>query len=260
MYTLYLDGSGTHGNSPVFILAGIAIHEQDAYYLQQRLTSRLGERLPSGADPRNYEIHATELKSPRKPTSEWWGVPVSKRFEILRASYRALRSYNCVDAAYPCAYFGAVVEKSYPDWEERAWEEVLHKFDEMLTRRGHAQAHHERGIAIHDRSVTERTVQDWAEHWRILSGRIGVLTHLVDVPFFADSKATRLLQAADLICWALWRYYGLQNPDERWIKPLWPMFDADQNVMHGLIQRNSEFRQGELSVPALLESRLAGIR
>jgi hypothetical protein len=31
VYSLYLDASGTHGASPVYILAGVAVHEQDAY-------------------------------------------------------------------------------------------------------------------------------------------------------------------------------------------------------------------------------------
>ncbi len=78
-----------------------------------------------------------------------------------------MESYSCVDENRPCVYFGAVVERSYPDYEERAWEEVLHRFDEMLTRRARAAGEHQRGIVIHDRSVTERTVQDWTDRWLV---------------------------------------------------------------------------------------------
>ena len=105
----------------------------------------------------------------------------------------------------------------------------------MLTRRFHETNVRERGIVIHDRNSGERTVQGWADHWRILSGRIGVLHNLVDVPMFSDSRSSRLLQAADLVCWALWRYYGLERPDEQWIRPLWPGFDGHEGVMHGLV-------------------------
>jgi hypothetical protein len=74
-------------------------------------------------------------KSPRKASSIWHGVPSHTRNSILSAAFRALGTYECIDSErYPCAYFGAVVERSYPDYEERAWEEVLHRFDEMLTR------------------------------------------------------------------------------------------------------------------------------
>jgi hypothetical protein len=249
VYTLYLDGSGSHGTSPVFILAGIALHEQDAYHLQQRFAAPLN-RLSGGVDPRDYELHATEIKSPRKPTSIWHGVPASKRNAILRSAFGALGTYACIDAEkYSCAYFGAVVERSYSDYEERAWEEVLHRFDEMLTRRAHESGEHQRGIVIHDRSITERRVQDWADRWRLLSGRIGVLTHMTDVPFFADSKASRLLQAADFIAWALWRYYGLSSPDPQWIDPLWANFDHQDGTMHGLVHVSRSYRSGGCSCP-----------
>jgi uncharacterized protein DUF3800 len=256
LYSLYLDGSGTHGSSPVFILAGVAVHEQDAYHLQQRFASVL-DRLPAGSDPRDYELHASEIKSPtRVRNSAWQGVPDRARFAILRAGYRGLATYDCIDSNYPCAYFGAVVERSYGDYEERAWEEVLHKFDEMLTRQGRESAEHQRGIVIHDRSVTERRVQNWADRWRLMAGRIGVLTHMTDVPFFADSKASRLLQAADFIAFALWRYYGLPVPDDRWISPLWSHFDSAEGKMHGLIHVTRGFRQSRCECPPC-QSRLA---
>jgi hypothetical protein len=47
-YLLYLDESGTHGGSPVFILGGIAVHERDAWHLQNRLDGVLTRNLPPG--------------------------------------------------------------------------------------------------------------------------------------------------------------------------------------------------------------------
>lgn len=249
MYSLYLDGSGTHGGSPVFILAGVALHEQDAYHLQQRFEAPLSD-LPQGSDPRDFELHAAEMKSPtRFRDSPWQHVAWPTRRRILQRGYRALRSYECIDSTFPCTFFGAVVERSYRDHEERAWEEVLHKFDEMLERQARATGEHQRGIVIHDRSSTERRVQSWADKWRQLSGRIGILTHMTDVPFFSDSKASRLLQAADFVSWALWRYYGLKDRDEKWIKPLWDQFDSDGGKMHGLIHVSRSYRRGQCECP-----------
>ena len=248
VYSLYLDASGTHGASPVYILAGVAVHEQDAYHLQQRFARPLA-KLPGGPDPRDYELHATEIKSPRKPTSIWQGVPDTVRFEILRASFRALKSFKPTNPDQPCVYFGAVVERSFPDCEERAWHEVLHRFDEMLTRQAKERGEHQRGIVIHDRSATERRVQNWTDRWRLIESRIGVLTHLVDVPFFADSQASRLLQAADFVAWSLWRYYGLPAADERWVKPLWSHFDQADGKMHGLVHVSRGFQMGQCACP-----------
>jgi hypothetical protein len=256
LYALYLDGSGTHGGSPVFILAGVAVHEHDAYHLQQRFSGVLG-RLPGAADPRDYELHAAEIKSPtrdrRKPKKKpsiWEGVPTRTRFGILEAGYRALRTYDCIDTKYPRAYFAAVVERSYTDYEERAWEEVLHRFDEMLQRQAKESGEHQRGIVIHDRDATEGRVQKRADEWRMMAGRIGVLTHMIDVPFFADSRSSRLLQAADFVAWGLWRYYGLPSPDDKWARTLWDRFDSSGGVMHGLVHVTRGYRFNRCECPA----------
>jgi Protein of unknown function (DUF3800) len=138
-------------------------------------------------------------------------------------------------------FFGAVVERSYRDYEERAWEEVLHRFDEMLERQARTSGVHQRGIVIHDRDGVERRAQSWADKWRLISGRIGVLTHLVEVPLFADSRASRMLQAADFVTWALWRYYGLNERDDEWVRRMWRRFDQADGVMHGLVHVSRSF-------------------
>jgi hypothetical protein len=42
--------------------------------------------------------------------------------------------------------FGAVIDGSYRDREQHAYEEVMHKFDEMLARQARDAGVHERGI------------------------------------------------------------------------------------------------------------------
>jgi hypothetical protein len=90
--------------------------------------------------------------------------------------------------------FGAVVDRRRPDHAERAYEEVLHKFDEMLRRRTQSLGQRQIGLAIHDKHYMERDVQRATETWRHIRGRIGTLHHLADVPLFADSGASRLIQ------------------------------------------------------------------
>ena len=36
MYLCFVDESGAHGESPVFVVGGIIIHELDAWHLQRR--------------------------------------------------------------------------------------------------------------------------------------------------------------------------------------------------------------------------------
>jgi hypothetical protein len=252
VYLLYLDESGTHGGSPAFILAGLAVHEHDAWHYQQKLEGVLQRKLPKGLKPRDFELHAAEMKSPIKwkkgvkIVSPWAQVSYGLRLDIIRAAYAAIASYECRFKTHPCALFGAVIDKSYKDREQRAYEEVLHKFDEMLTRQGSGL--HERGIVIHDRRSIERDVQGWTNTWRNVSGRIGRLTHFTDAPLFSDSRASRLIQAADFVASALWRYYGPANDESR-VKRLWPLFDNLDGKMHGLIHVVPGFRHGVCSCP-----------
>jgi Protein of unknown function (DUF3800) len=253
VYLLFLDESGTHEDSPVSIVAGIAVHEQDAWRLQNRLSAVLERGLPKHLDALDFELHAAEIKSPysrkRKP-SPWESIPYPKRMAILDAAYRSLTSYQPADPTLPLVLFGAVVDADYADKVERGYEEVLHKFYEMLTRQAHEQGRqHERGLALHDEAVVEGDLQAWTSKWRHTAGRIGVLTHLADVPVFADSKASRLIQAADLVAWALWRYYGLAQANDYWVRRFWPKFDNDRGVMHGLIRVTREFKAGRCECP-----------
>jgi len=255
MYLLYLDESGTHAGSPAFVLSGLAVHEHDAWHLQQRLARLVSTRIPGGLDASLFELHAAEIKNPvknirgKKIKSIWAQVPVSDRFSLIAATYRSLVGYKAKDSSRPTMFFGAVVDGSYRDREQRAYEEVLHKFDEMLNRRARSSGEHERGIVIHDRRVIEGDVQEWTQSWREVAGRIGKLTHIADVPFFADSRASRLIQAADFISWGLYRYYGTAH-DDRYAKQLWARFDSDGGAMHGLIHVHPGFRGGTCMCPA----------
>lgn len=260
MYLLYLDESGSHAGSPAFVLGGLAVHEQDAWHFQRRLENLVERSLPGTLDPLDFELHAAEIKSPvktvrgRKIKSPWAQVSVRDRFRLIGATYRSIANYECQHAEHPCALFGAVVDGSFGDREQRAYEEVLHKFDEMMTRQGHASGTHEQGIVIHDaRRIIEGDLQSWTRSWRQVAGRIGKLTHIADVPMFADSRASRLIQAADFVSWGLYRYYGPAH-DDRWINNLWSKFDAEEArdgliQMHGLIHVHPGFRAGGCSCP-----------
>jgi hypothetical protein len=251
MYLLYLDESGTHAGSPAYLLGGIAVHEADVYHLQQRLDTMLGAKLPAGRAAIDFELHGAEIKSPtmRKRPSPWAQFDYGLRLDVLRGAYSAISGYTCVDPRYPCVLFGAVVDRHYRDHKQRAYEEILHRFDDMLGRDTHATGHGT-GIVIHDESNIERNLQAWTQRWREVAGRIpSTLKHIVDVPLFADSRASRMIQAADLVTFALWRYYGLKSSDTTWIDYLWPRFDAVDARMHGIVHVNPAFRTGKCGCP-----------
>jgi len=63
----------------------------------------------------------------------------------------------------------------------------------------------------------------------IFAGRLG---SLAEVPLYADSKASRSIQAADFVAWAIWQYYENGHADH--LQKLNRRLDASSGVQHGL--------------------------
>lgn len=261
VYLLFLDESGTHGGSPVFIVGGIALHEEDTRHLQGKLESFLTRKLstpPLSLSALKFELHATDIKNRAK---EWAVVPPTTAHEVMHGTYATIINFVASDATLPVALFGAVIEKrKVPDRRERerlAYELVLNKFDAMLGRLSRLPgASHQNGLVIHDQRVVhggarawtdERAIQEWTRDWREAAGKVGRLRHFADVPLFADSQASRLIQAADFVSYALWRHYG--GNDGSFLSKVLASFDTDAEVLHGLIHVSNDFARRTCPCP-----------
>ena len=63
MYLCFVDESGSHGASPVLVVGGIIIHEEDVWHLQRRLDTFLFRRLHAlGHDHTDFELHGSEIR------------------------------------------------------------------------------------------------------------------------------------------------------------------------------------------------------
>jgi hypothetical protein len=262
VYLLFVDESGTHGGSHAFVLGGLAIHEDDAARLQKlldRLVSFHLGRIPPNLD--EYELHASEMRNAKKPeptdlkgpavTSIWASLPRSTRLRLLTDAYKLIARFRPANVRQPLALFGVVVESRFRSgWsqierERFAYEVLLNKFDMMLKNIRVEEGLNNRGLVIHDRRVVaERDIQSWTSEWRAAAGNIGQLRNLADVPLFADSRATRLLQGADLISYALYRRYSptVTNRDD--FNTIWPRFHGDEGVIHGCVHFSPSYGQG----------------
>lgn len=252
MHLLFLDESGTHDGSASMIIAGVSVQEGHLASLSGELDTVLADGLAGyGVDPADFELHATEMKSPKPPKngkkgSIWLSIPKAVRHDLLKQAYDVLGRARCGGEWHACGLFGAVLDaRFHPDEtvderEQLAYEMVLNKFDDSLGR----DRRDSRGVVIHDqRLIVERDIRRWTRDWQASAGRVGQLERLAVVPFFTDSRGSRLLQAADLVAWALNRYY-VRN-DDQWIKPLWSQFDFVDGLMHGLIHLTPDYRRGK---------------
>ena len=262
MYVLALDESGTHGGATTMLVGGIAIHENDVAPFRNVLTAVLDTHLaPQAADPSGYEIHAAELRRPTRArpkqpgrgaraASQWLGFDEKTRTAILNDSIEAIANFTASDPAHQPALFAAVLDHRHGKQsgrDETVYNHVLAKFSDMLATRSTADTP-QRGVVIHDeRHDHEKVLQaQVSRDWRTASPKF---KNLAEVPLFADSKASRLLQAADLVCYALYRHYSNTPPDSAWVAPLWDLAYQTGNEMTGLIHLTPDFRTGICTCP-----------
>jgi hypothetical protein len=80
---------------------------------------------------------------------------------------------------------------------EVAFEHIASRFDRMLGRL-YKGGDTQRGLIVLDKSTYETSLQGLATTFRTKGHQWGQLHNLSEVPLFVDSKATRMVQFADL--------------------------------------------------------------
>lgn len=94
-----------------------------------------------------------------------------------------------------------------------------------------------RCVAIADKSKNERQIQNLMNVWRTTGtttgAAIGPMRSYAEVPTFADSEASRLLQLADFVAYWVMRAY--EDEDDNILRLLVPSFDSSGGVLHGLV-------------------------
>ncbi|MCK9486893.1 MAG: DUF3800 domain-containing protein [Dehalococcoidia bacterium] len=237
MYLLYLDESGST-NTEYFVVGGLAIHEQDAWSLAQRL-DQYSHRLPGALA--GTEIHADHIRQGR---GRWRNVPKSARLEIIQGLADLLVDFRGTENS--AVLFGAALHKASftrVDPYERAYEDFFARCNGYLARLANEGDRH-RCVAIADKSRLESTLQTLMAGWRATGAStgaaIGPMSSYAEVPVFVDSKASRLIQAADFVANSIYRAYA--TGDATLYDQLLPLFDADDGVVHGMVHLNRGHR------------------
>jgi hypothetical protein len=235
MFLLYLDDAGSvaAAHQRHFVLAGICLFERQMHFLNREL-----ERLAASIyaeEPRALELHASHMLAGK---GFWRKLPLKDRRRHIRHGLAAARALKG-----PWAPFGAVVDKaaaSPEDAIEHAFEHICHRFDRFLQRefrRGNKQ----RGLIVLDRSTRETRLQSLAIEFGTTGHRWGVTHSIAEVPLFVDSGATRIIQYADLVSYALWRKF--EKNDGEFFAVIENAFDSEGGVTHGLVHKK---QPGEL--------------
>jgi hypothetical protein len=230
MHLLYLDDSGSinNQNEEYFVLGGICVPETSVRWLTYQLEKTASEVDP--ANPRQVEFHASEIFSGR--IEPWDRFPKkSDRIEIIKKMLRVL------DHAYPgiVIFACAIHKRSFPadDPFMKAFEDLSSRFNMYLQRNPLLNDCGNKGLIILDRSSHENILQNLATTFREQGNRWGdYLKNICEVPLFIDSKASRIIQLADHISYAVFRRYNAG--DLTYFNCIEGRFDQNEGVIHGL--------------------------
>lgn len=233
MYLLYLDDAGSvkSRDERYFVLSGICLFERQIYYLSRGLDELAKAICPQ--DHEALEFHGSHMLSGK-------GFWSSIRDKSERAAHIRHALEECMKLQGKWTLFGVVVEKaevSPEDPIEFAFEQICTRFDAFLKRQ-YQQRNKQRGLIILDKHTKETRLQTLANKFVKSGHRYGQLRNLVDVPMFVDSSATRLIQFADLVSYALWRKF--ERGDAMFFDVIKGAFDSEGGVVHGLLHKKSQ--------------------
>lgn len=214
MYLMYVDESGDPGlvGSPTryFSLTGLVIHElRWNEYLDRLIDFRRRMRNQFGLLMRE-EIHAAHfINRPGKLVR----IKRNDRLSIIRMLINELAAMQDI------SIINVVVDKEGKDQEYdvliKAWEALIQRFSNTLSHRnfnGPANPD-ERGLIVPD-NTDAKTIQNLLRKMRKYNpvpNQFGggfrnlQVTNLVEDPYFKDSRDSYLIQAADVVAFALYQ-------------------------------------------------------
>lgn len=231
MHLLYLDESG-HSHDPsseFFVLAGFSVFERQTHWLEGQIDP-IALRF-SAANPRDIEFHGSPMRSGK---DEWKGVPPQARVQAVVDILTLLADQQLKLKVYAC-----VIEKRLfapNDILARSFEDIANCFDGFL-RSQYLKKNPQRGLVILDKSSYEEKIQTLSHVFKHIGHDNGRLRNFAEVPLFLDSKASRLIQMADLIAYWIFRYF--QSGDARGfelIKPHFSRYGGPGAMVSGLCQ------------------------
>jgi len=231
MYLLYVDESGSAAdpNQQHFVLAGVSVFERKTHWAEQRLNEIACRFSPD--KPYSIELHGSPMRSGRD------GCKAHALPDRINAIKDALRE-GVANHSNGVHLFAAVIRKSALVGEDpvlHAFEQLASRFDLFLKRRHHKYRDSQRGIMLFDKSATEQRIQTLAREFKYEGHTWGKTANFAEVPVFLDSKASRLIQLADLVAYSIFRKY--ESNDDGFYNEIRDCFDSEGGVVHGLYEK-----------------------
>lgn len=244
MFLLYVDESGTpkDPSEEYFVLAGVAIYENQAFYLSQSFDKIQEKWFPRA--PSSIEFHSSRIWNGNG--EPWHSLKREVRKEIMLDLYNAVAQVT----SKGLCLFGVAIRKSDFSSEEpaeKSFHEICGHFDAFIDginmdASGKTSKQKNRGMMILDsekyRGQLDKLLLAYRNHGGTKFGRV---KNFADAPAFADSATTRLLQAADIVSYAIHRRY--EKSDTLFLDKILSRFHQNNGKIHGLVHLISNYRQ-----------------
>jgi len=226
MYLLYADHSGdpSDPNLKYVVFAGIAVFERQGYWISEKLDAIAARFDP--ADPGSIELHGSPMRQGR---DGWDCFPVPDRIQAMKDALGVLSQSHPSNRVFACVVRPDAISSRDP--YEYCFEQLASRFDLYLMRL-HRGGDTQRGLIVFDEAAYETSIQNLARNFRSVGHTWGVLRNLAEVPLFLDSRASRLIQLADLVAYAIARRF--EREDSQFYEVVEDRFDREGSTVHGL--------------------------
>lgn len=230
MHLLYIDDSGDDGRSGSstshFVLGGLTIQDWNWHPLVKRIDDIASQYL--GRDGSRTELHAYDMLAGKGAFRK---ISPNVREELFKA---VLGEVGRKESRL--SLFVVVVHKdSLPITRSVRVVSTLQlyqRFNSYLTRAGaYRQKTQERGMLICDEHTSRQQVQSLVAAIHSAGVPKQLTDNLVETAFFVESHQSRVLQLADLVCHAAYRFVTVQ--DDRFFPIVERKIDRDKKLGGG---------------------------
>ncbi len=207
MHLLYLDESGDPNsweNQKCYVIAGVAIHEGQIYAIGAQMDNVQQRYFPAIQIP--IAFHATDI---RRHKGHFDGLPRNTRDQILGDVYAIIGN-----ATFPnLVAFATAIDISSVTSPTQArrdvFEDVCEKFNGFLMHQ-YRLGRPTKGLLLIDENRAAE-YRELVSDFKAQGTTHGFLGNVVDIPYFARCHQTRMLQLADFVANAVFRYYERDN-------------------------------------------------
>jgi hypothetical protein len=204
MHILYLDESGGPNSWNAqrnFVLGGVAVHEGQIYSITKDLNEIQEKYFPGISFP--IELHVTPIRQGKGPYFK--KMSKDAREELITDVFRVIKKQFFPSLIAFATSIDASAVKNPTQVTHDCFEEVCQSFNLYLYHQ-YRKDDPKKGLLVIDRGREKQYLQIFSE-FKSSEEVQKYLANIVDIPYFTACRETRMLQVADFVANAVWRYY-----------------------------------------------------